>query len=82
MNKLALALKSRTFWTIVVIVLLNSFPQVKQYLPGDVSDAINGILGLLAAYFHVNPSRDYGYVPFVGIHKDPENIQPPQDYMS
>jgi hypothetical protein len=60
MNKIELALKSRTFWTIVIIAALNTIPQVKQYLPQSLFDAINWALGFLATYFHVNPSQNYG----------------------
>lgn len=82
MNKIALAFRSRTFWTIVVIVLINTLPQVKQYFPQGLYDVVNPVLGFLAAYFHISPSQDYGYIPFVGIHKDPESIQPPSQPVS
>jgi hypothetical protein len=57
MSKFALALKSRTFWTVVVMLVFNLIP----HLPVDqsVKDLVNGILTLLAAYFHVNPSQNY-----------------------
>lgn len=74
MNKIYQALTSRTFWTVVLIVAVSAFPQVTKYLPSEAVDLINAILLALAGYFHVNPSKDYGYTPFVGIHKDPENL--------
>jgi hypothetical protein len=57
MSKFALALRSRTFWTVVVMLVFNLIP----HLPVDqsVKDLVNGILTLLAAYFHVNPSQNY-----------------------
>ena len=57
MNKIALMLKSRTFWTVVVMLVFNLIPQ----LPVDqgVKDLVNGILTLLATYFHINPSQNY-----------------------
>jgi hypothetical protein len=57
MSKITLALKSRTFWTVAVMVVLNVLP----HLPfnGETRDLITGVLGLLAAYFHVNPSQNY-----------------------
>ena len=59
MNKIVLALKSRTFWTVVLLVLLNTVPQLKGTVSQNVLDLINGVLGLAATYFHVNPSRNY-----------------------
>lgn len=79
MNKISLALHSRTFWTIVVIIGLNTLPQVKDILPQSVYDVLNPILGLLAAYFHVKPNQDYGYTPYVGVHKDSDPIDPPTE---
>ena len=57
MNKVTLALQSRTFWTVVVMMVFNLIPQ----LPVDqaVKDLINGVFTLVAAYFHVNPSQNY-----------------------
>jgi hypothetical protein len=57
MSKLALVYNSRTFWTIVVMLVFNLIPQ----LPIDqaIKDLVNGILSLLATYFHVNPSQTY-----------------------
>jgi len=47
-------IKSKVFWTAVVIVAINSFPEVKQFIPGGAVDTISALLGLLATYFHVN----------------------------
>jgi hypothetical protein len=57
MSKFALVHNSRTFWTIVVMLIFNLIPQ----LPIDqaIKDLVNGILSLLATYFHVNPSQNY-----------------------
>jgi hypothetical protein len=59
MNKLALAVRSRTFWTVVLLVAMNTIPQLKGLVSQQVLDGINTVLGLLAAYFHVNPSQNY-----------------------
>lgn len=57
MNKIHLALGSRTFWATVLLVAVNVIPN----LPVDqtVKDLINGVLGLVIAYFHVNPGQNY-----------------------
>lgn len=59
MTKVLQALRSRTFWTVVAIVAVNTLPQVRQYLPQGVSDFMNVALGFAATYFHVNPSQSY-----------------------
>lgn len=59
MDKLRLALKSRTVWTVIVTVLMNSVNANMQFIPADLTPYINGGLALLAMYFHVNPSQDY-----------------------
>lgn len=54
-SKLIAVLHSRTFGTIVVMVLYNIFAQYQPGLSPQISDLINGILGVVAAYFHANP---------------------------
>ena len=57
MTKIMLALKSRTFWTVVVMLIVNLIPHLPVSQP--LKDLINSILTLLAVYFHVNPSQNY-----------------------
>ena len=57
MNEVKLALRSRTFWTIVLLVLINVIPVVKTYVSSPVLDSLSTILGLIATAFHVNPSQ-------------------------
>lgn len=59
MTKLKLTLKSRTFWTVVLLVAINTVPQLKGAVSQQVLDIVNTVLGVLAAYFHVNPSQNY-----------------------
>lgn len=59
MEKIKLALGSRTFWTVVITVIINTLNVNAQLIPAGVVDILNPILGLLAAYFHVNPSQNY-----------------------
>lgn len=59
MNKLTLALKSRTFWTLVVTWLILHGPILSQLLPQEWKPIIDGALLILATLFHVNPSQDY-----------------------
>lgn len=59
MNKLVLALKSRTFLTIVVLVAFNIAGAVSPFLSPDVKNFVNVVLGAVAVLFHVNPSQNY-----------------------
>lgn len=59
MNKVSLALKSKTFWTIVVAIVVNTINANQQFIPMNVLDILNPILGLMATYFHVNPAQNY-----------------------
>lgn len=59
MFKLTQALQSRTFWTIVVLVSLNTIPQLRGMVSTSVLDMLNVILGAVATAFHINPSQNY-----------------------
>lgn len=59
MNRLTQVLTSRTTWTIVVMVAINTLPYVKDHASQQTIDVLNGILGALAVYLHVNPSQKY-----------------------
>ena len=59
MNKLTLALKSRTTWTIVVMFLVGGVNAVASFIPAGFETPILGALALLAVYFKVNPSQPY-----------------------
>lgn len=52
-------LKSRAFWVIVVTFLVNGTNAVVPFLPASYQIGVNGILGILTMYFHVNPSQEY-----------------------
>jgi hypothetical protein len=59
MNKLKTILKSRTFWTLVAIVLLNTTQYYFNYLPSGATDLINTVLSSIAVYFHINPKQNF-----------------------
>ncbi len=59
MNKIQLALGSRTFWTIAIAIVINTINANTKFIPANILDIVNPILGLLATYFHVNPSQNY-----------------------
>ncbi len=59
MSKIQLALRSRTFWTIVAMFVINGLQGVHGSIPPSVVAVLDPILSVLAIYFHVNPSQNY-----------------------
>lgn len=59
MNKIVLGLKSRTTWTVVAMFLIGGISAVQSLIPAQYVGLVEGGLGLLAMYFHVNPSQNY-----------------------
>lgn len=60
MKTLSLALKSKTVWTIAALFVVGGIQNTTQVMPVDLAHAVNGVLALLAIYFKLNPSQDYG----------------------
>ena len=48
-------LKSKTIWSILVLVALNTIPEVKALLPENLQPIADILLGLLAVYGRVKP---------------------------
>ena len=59
MTKIIQMLKSRTFWTIVLLVVFNGVSSVKNLVPVAYQPTVDIILGLVATIFHINPSQKY-----------------------
>lgn len=59
LNKLLLALGSRTVWIIVMMFLVNGIQAIRSLLPPYWIPIADAILSLSAIYFHVNPSQTY-----------------------
>lgn len=59
MEKLQLILKSRTTWTVVLIFLVNGVAAIHSFIPAGIEPLVDGVLSLMAIYFHVNPSQQY-----------------------
>ena len=53
-------LKSRTFWTLVGLVVIGVVPIFRNTIPQPYYDAIVVALGILASYFRLNPSQKFG----------------------
>ncbi len=49
-------MKSRTFWTVIVLFVVNGIEGIREYIPANSLPLIDGILGILTIYFaKVNP---------------------------
>ncbi len=59
MNKIVLALKSRTFWTIVLLFVINGVSGIHDSIPANYVTIVDTVLSLLATYFHVSPRQSY-----------------------
>jgi len=53
-------LTSRTNWTVLVMFLIGGVEAIESVIPAGLLPIILGGLGLLAAYFKMNPSQEYG----------------------
>ncbi len=59
MQKLFKLLKSRTFWTLVVLFVVNGVEGIRNAIPGDALPVIDGILTFLTIYFaKISPRID------------------------
>jgi len=58
LKKLKIALYSRTTWTIIVLFIINGIYGVRDLIPASAIPVIDGILGILAIYFRVNPNAE------------------------
>lgn len=52
-------LYSRTNWTILVMFLIGGITAISESIPVQALPALQGLLGILAIYFKVNPSQTY-----------------------
>lgn len=60
MNNTYSLLKSRTFWTLVIMSILPIANAIVPTLPTGVQDIAIAILGVLAAYFHNSTAQKSG----------------------
>jgi len=59
MMKIFQALKSRTVWTIIALVLVNGVPSTRDLIPPAYFPYLDTLLGLLAIYFRINPRQQF-----------------------
>jgi len=55
MEKIKLALTSRTVWTLVVLFIINGVAGIHDMIPANVLTYLEPALTILAIYFRVNP---------------------------
>lgn len=55
--KIALAGRSKTAWTIVLLAVYNGVGSVKGLVPSQYQEFVNAVLSLMAIYFRLNPSE-------------------------
>ncbi len=60
MNTIKTALMSRTFWMIVAMFIIGGFQSIQSMIPAGSIVYVQGFLGMLAVYFKLNPSQNYG----------------------
>lgn len=49
--------RSRTFWTLVFMFVVNGYAAVSGQVPGNIDLVINAVLSLLASYFHLQTGQ-------------------------
>lgn len=54
MDKIIKLAKSRTFWTLVVLFLLNGVEGIRESIPEGAYMPLNAILTAMGAYFRAN----------------------------
>ena len=58
-NKIVLALKSRTVWSLIVLFVVNGISGIHDSIPSNWLTLVDGVLGILTVYFKINPSQNY-----------------------
>lgn len=59
MKKFAQIFKSRTFYTLVVLFIINGVSGIESSIPAGILPVVNGLLGILTIYFKISPSQEY-----------------------
>lgn len=52
--------KSRTVWAIVILFVINGIAGIRESIPANLLPIIDGVLGILAIYFRVQPRVGFG----------------------
>ena len=52
--------RSRTVWVIIVLFLINGISGIRDFIHPTLLPLIDGLLGIAAIYFRVNPRVKFG----------------------
>jgi len=52
-------LKSRQFWTLVALFIVNGITGIQDSIPASFLPYINSILGIMTIYFRVSPKQQF-----------------------
>lgn len=52
-------LKSRQFWSLVALFVINGVEGVREFIPADYLPLVNAALGLLAVWFRLAPRQQF-----------------------
>jgi hypothetical protein len=47
-------LKSKTFWSFVVLVVINAINANKAFIPAEYIGLLDAVIGILGTYFHID----------------------------
>ena len=56
-------IKSRQFWTLAVLFIINGVSGIREAIPVGVLPYIDGLLGMLVIYFRISPKQNFGGKP-------------------
>ena len=74
-TKFGQLITSRTTWTLVVLLLVNVIPAVKNVFPNIAwLDTVNTLLVVVAGYFHINPSSVYAPAGSIVTQETPNTV--------
>lgn len=59
MIKIKKLLKSRQFWVLVGIFMVNGVSSVQEAIPADMRIYANGFLGFMSIYFRIFPKQSF-----------------------
>jgi hypothetical protein len=51
--------KSRQFWTIIAIVVVNGVPALRDLIPTMYLGLVQSLLGIIAIYFRIEYKQDF-----------------------
>lgn len=58
-SKIQSLLKSRQFWTIIILFIINGIAGIRENIPDGAMAYIDSILGLLIIWFRISPKQDF-----------------------